>query len=347
MRLDFARLSLLSAITWLVVIVGMAVAYGTPVATPGSTEPESLSVLGAFLQEFQDHFPAWSKVISAVMVILAGFQTGRLTVRYGLYPVTTSLAIPLYGIVACCIAIGQEYLVSFTSAYVLMLSTRQFFAAYRHGYAIGTVFRASFYLGLLPLLYAPAWPLVSLFVLAAICFRRTLREVVVSLCGVVFPVLTACYVTWWRGSGFWEIPVQLWNVSLGAAASVPPASLLEMPASTEALAPHTLGEMVTLILAGLIGLLVVTSIVICVIEFRRRGWRGRKAQSISAYTILLFLSVTGLMFLPSGMSANLLPLLALPAAILIPQTLLRLKQRTLTALFLLLICVSAINLFAI
>ena len=34
-----------------------------------------------------------------------------------------------------------------------------FFACFRNGYAIGAVFRASFFLGLLPLLYAPLLPL--------------------------------------------------------------------------------------------------------------------------------------------------------------------------------------------
>lgn len=145
------------------------------------------------------------------LLLLTGILCGRLAVRYGLYPVSSTLTIPLYGLVACGILLGREYLTESVTAFILLLSTQSFFACFRNGYAIGAVFRASFFLGLLPLLYAPLLPLPLLILAAAFCFRRTLREVFVSLCGVILPFLAVCYVAWGQGANPVDIPVGLWH----------------------------------------------------------------------------------------------------------------------------------------
>ena len=193
MKPDIIRQPLLLAIASILVVIAAAMTTGTTI----SPAPETMisTPLGDLIGLFQERFPRCSRILCGGLLLLTGILCGRLAVRYGLYPVSSTLTIPLYGLVACGILLGQEYLTESVAAFVLLLSTQNFFACFRNGYAIGAVFRASFFLGLLPLLYAPLLPLPLLVLAAAFCFRRTLREVFVSLCSVVLPFLAVCSVS--------------------------------------------------------------------------------------------------------------------------------------------------------
>lgn len=209
MKPDIIRQPLLLAIASLLVVIAAAMTTGTVI----SPAPETVisTPLGDLIGLFQERFPRCSRIFCGSLLLLTGILCGRLAVRYGLYPVSSTLTIPLYGLVACGILLGREYLTESVTAFILLLSTQSFFACFRNGYAIGAVFRASFFLGLLPLLYAPLLPLPLLILAAAFCFRRTLREVFVSLCGVILPFLAVCYVAWGQGANPVDIPVGLWH----------------------------------------------------------------------------------------------------------------------------------------
>ena len=198
MKPDIIRQPLLLAIASILVVIAAAMTTGTTI----SPAPETMisTPLGDLIGLFQERFPRCSRILCGGLLLLTGILCGRLAVRYGLYPVSSTLTIPLYGLVACGILLGREYLTESVAAFVLLLSTQNFFACFRNGYAIGAVFRASFFLGLLPLLYAPLLPLPLLVLAAAFCFRRTLREVFVSLCSVVLPFLAVCYIEAPKGS---------------------------------------------------------------------------------------------------------------------------------------------------
>lgn len=207
MKPDIIRQPLLLAIASLLVVIAAAMTTGTVI----SPAPETVisTPLGDLIGLFQERFPRCSRIFCGSLLLLTGILCGRLAVRYGLYPVSSTLTIPLYGLVACGILLGREYLTESVTAFILLLSTQSFFACFRNGYAIGAVFRASFFLGLLPLLYAPLLPLPLLILAAAFCFRRTLREVFVSLCGVILPFLAVCYVAWGQGANPVDIPRRL------------------------------------------------------------------------------------------------------------------------------------------
>ena len=159
MKPDIIRQPLLLAIASILVVIAAAMTTGTTI----SPAPETMisTPLGDLIGLFQERFPRCSRILCGGLLLLTGILCGRLAVRYGLYPVSSTLTIPLYGLVACGILLGQEYLTESVAAFVLLLSTQNFFACFRNGYAIGAVFRASFFLGLLPLLYAPLLPLPS------------------------------------------------------------------------------------------------------------------------------------------------------------------------------------------
>ena len=142
MKPDIIRQPLLLAIASLLVVIAAAMTTGTVI----SPAPETVisTPLGDLIGLFQERFPRCSRIFCGSLLLLTGILCGRLAVRYGLYPVSSTLTIPLYGLVACGILLGREYLTESVAAFILLLSTQSFFACFRNGYAIGAVFRASF-----------------------------------------------------------------------------------------------------------------------------------------------------------------------------------------------------------
>ena len=59
-------------------------------------------------------------------MLFTGMSVGRLTVRYNLYSVGTCLAIPLYGAIACGLAVGGDCLTTFAASALLALATKNF-----------------------------------------------------------------------------------------------------------------------------------------------------------------------------------------------------------------------------
>ena len=132
--------------------------------------------------------------IAGLLMLFTGMSIGRLTVRYNLYSVGTCLAIPLYGAIACGLAVGGDCLTTFAASALLALATKNFCRSYCNGFGFDAIFRASLYIGLLPLVATAAAPLLILLPLAVMLFRRTLREVAVAVAGLLLPALTLCYV---------------------------------------------------------------------------------------------------------------------------------------------------------
>ena len=312
MKPDIIRQPLLLAIASLLVVIAAAMTTGTVI----SPAPETVisTPLGDLIGLFQERFPRCSRIFCGSLLLLTGILCGRLAVRYGLYPVSSTLTIPLYGLVACGILLGREYLTESVTAFILLLSTQSFF---------GAVFRASFFLGLLPLLYAPLLPLPLLILAAAFCFRRTLREVFVSLCGVILPFLAVCYVAWGQGANPVDIPVGLWH-------SFVSDSGYRIFANTPPLVPAILG--------------IVLFIVLCAVFFGLISFRAIsiKARGMLTYTILLFTVTGSLMAVPS-VTPGLLAVAAVPAALLMPLTFIRIQRTVGTLLYLVLYFVCIAN----
>lgn len=121
-------------------------------------------------------------------MLFTGMSVGRLTVRYNLYSVGTCLAIPLYGAIACGLAVGGDCLTTFAASALLALATKNFCRSYCNGFGFDAIFRASLYIGLLPLVATAAAPLLILLPLAVMLFRRTLREVAVAVAACCCPL---------------------------------------------------------------------------------------------------------------------------------------------------------------
>ena len=109
---------------------------------------------------------------------------------------------PLMSAIVCGLAVGSDYLPAFTAAALLALSVKNFARSFCNGYGFDAIFRASLYLGLLPFVSTAALPLLLILPPAVLLFRRTLREAVVAVAGVLLPAFTICYINWGAGGEF-------------------------------------------------------------------------------------------------------------------------------------------------
>ena len=276
--------------------------------------------LGDLIGLFQERFPRCSRILCGGLLLLTGILCGRLAVRYGLYPVSSTLTIPLYGLVACGILLGQEYLTESVAAFVLLLSTQNFFACFRNGYAIGAVFRASFFLGLLPLLYAPLLPLPLLVLAAAFCSDGCAK----------FCRCAASYSLSWPSA-----------TSPGGREPIP---WIPPPDYGTLRQRQRIPDFRQYASARLALLGIVLFIVLCAIFFGLISFRtvSIKARGMLTYTILLF-TVTGCLIAVPSVTPGLLAVAAVPAALLMPLTFIRIQRTVGTLLYLILYITCIVN----
>ena len=282
----------------------------------------AVSSPGELLAQFQEAHPVWARWIAGLLMLFTGMSVGRLTVRYNLYSVGTCLAIPLYGAIACGLAVGGDYLTAFAASALLALATKNFCRSYCNGFGFDAIFRASLYIGLLPLVATAAAPLLVLLPLAVMLFRRKLREVTVAVAGLLL-VLTLCYVNWGAGGGFLA-PV----AELGSAfvAGMPLSLFLSTPVQS-------------LVLLGAVFILALMALLFFLSDIHALG---TKPRLIFIFNISVLLLTAAVLCGPAATPGT-VALAAVPSAVLLPFMFVRIHRAIALPLYLLLLAAAVIS----
>lgn len=206
MKSDIARQPLVPAFLTLLVLGGATAwsfAFADTSAAVVAADPAVgglvLDMPARVVVDFQAARPGWARLLATLAFMLAALATGRMTLRHGLYGVSTCLAVPLAGLFMLGLLQGAGSLAVTTGALLLAYSTKNFARSFRNGYAFDALLRGGGYLGLLVVLFPATLPLAALLPFACLLFRRTLREAAVALFGAVLPLLLFAYVNWGPG----------------------------------------------------------------------------------------------------------------------------------------------------
>jgi hypothetical protein len=193
--------------------------------------------LAATLTRFTEAHPWLAGSIAVVVAVWTLAVVVQLTIRYA--PAASRNYLPAQIFILCTagIAISGQPLPALMVAWLFVLATRQFARSFHKGYAFDEIFHGALYAGTIPLLYAPALfvaPVVALSALAI--YRRSGREGMVCLTGLLVPFAIAWFTGWavgdgagltigeiWRyalrGSHFWEsLPLSLLGVAVPLSA---------------------------------------------------------------------------------------------------------------------------------
>ena len=325
MKFDIARQPLVPAFLTLAALavvamwnaggpaVSMAVQAGHAAGTVdiGRNAAGALAVSspGELLAQFQAAHPVWARWIAGLLMLFTGMSIGRLTVRYNLYSVGTCLAIPLYGAIACGLAVSGDCLTTFAASALLALATKNFCRSYCNGFGFDAIFRASLYIGLLPL--------------AVMLFRRTLREVAVAVAGLLLPALTLCYVNWAAGGEFLAPVAEPGSAFI---AGTPLSLFLSTPVQN-------------LVLPGAVFLLDLTALLFFLSDIYALG---TKPRLIFIFNISALLLTAAALCGPAATPAT-VALAAVPSAVLLPFMFVRIHRAIALPLYLLLLASAVIS----
>ncbi len=202
MKFDISRQTLFPAALILLALAACAIGFG-PLPTVGADGPEealTVRLLGAFLSR---HTVA-GRLSLFVLVLATGLTIGRTGIRYSLYPAKTCIGISLFGFLGCAMALGDDMPVAVFAAYCWARMLSHYLAALRNGYSFDRLFRGSMFLGAVPLLQPALTPLAAVLLMVLLLFKRTTREGIVALAGLLLVPLTAGYICWACGLPFLE-----------------------------------------------------------------------------------------------------------------------------------------------
>ncbi len=309
MKFDIARQPLIPAFLTLAALTAAAmwnidVAQGLPpAATPAADPAFAITLPEAGLRLFQTAHPLWSKWIAALLLLLAGTAIGRTGIRYNLYSVSTCLPIPLFGCLVSGVLLNDQFLAATLAAALLTLALKNYCRSFCNGFGFDAIFRASLYLGMLPLVDPAALPMLLMMPLAILLFRRTLREATVALAGLLLPGLLVAYINWGAGGSF----TALFTHTAATFADGPLAGLF---ASLPLQELAVLGGMAVLdLLSGLFFLSDIYAV-------------GTKARLIFIFIIGTLL-LAALTLCGPAADAGTLSLLAVPSALMLPFMMVR------------------------
>lgn len=181
------------------------------VAPYGLEPPEAVMPLARAMTEFSAEWPWISAVLVAALMFWTLLVVVQLSVKYAPVVGRNYLPIQIFIIATMGVAIPMEILPAMVAVWLSVLAVRQFVFSFHKDYRFEEVFRAGFYLGIVPLLYAPAMVLVLLIPAAMAIFGRSAREFAICVVGVLLPVPMAGFVHWAMGADAGFVYRELWR----------------------------------------------------------------------------------------------------------------------------------------
>lgn len=260
--------------------------------------------LGAWLQRLQAQMPSASAAVWGVTVFFAGLSIGRYGVKNSLYPAYTLMSIPLFGAVAAMIAVSGDYLVTSLATLFMLMGSKYLMRCVMRTSSFGDLSLSMLFFGAVPLVFAPAAVVVyAVMPLMIIVVKTNLREWIVAAVSLLLPLLALCYVGWCCGGEF-------------AAPVLRMADLLLTPSGFNF---YRMLNPAVILQIGLLLVMVLCSVSLIISD---RYSLKVKARAVMRFNALLLLAMTALFFLPSA-TVTLFPLVAVPAAILLPMMFVR------------------------
>lgn len=300
MSVDFTRPSLFRAILYFLFLYVMFRCREWFCVPLSAAPDETLMPLQQGMTAFFAGHPVWKEIWLFFTSIFCALSITRTLSQNMVYLERTFLPTLLFPLFAFGYTSTSATPVVMTVAFLLVFALGSMMRSYKREGRVGYFFHAAVALGIMPLIYAPAIAFFLLLPIGFGLFRQNWRAILSALLGYLLPLFFCSYVFWGMGRDFDETARQI----LSHLTSFPPRTV-----SLEALGVWDY------ILAGLLlafTLLAVIRFTVGQPQIRRRAQRG---FALFAWT---FIIVCGLISSPAR-SLDLLPLLAVPLAAILPS----------------------------
>lgn len=230
----------------------------------------------------------------------------------------------MFSLCSCCLFGCEEWLRSWATLLTLQFACRNFEEGFRRSYAFGDMFRGALFLGLVPLLYAPAATVLLTLPLLVFLFHRPAREVPVIVVGACLPLAISSYVWWGMGYDFDYVFQQ----TIAAALTESNYSLFGG------------AQLFDLLAMGAVLFVVLMSLGVYIIELRALKFKARR---IHVFYIILATMIFA-SSLAAGSDCCTWLLMSLPIAVAMPLLFVRAENRFSMATYLLILSLTLISL---
>lgn len=265
--------------------------------------PEALMMpIEGWATAFLAGHSGWAAVLRFVLVAMTAFSLSRIVIRHSIYIEKTFLPALFYLVVAMGLGYTLRTPLAAGVAWLLVTALDGLVLSHRSAEQFGSFFQAAVALGAMPLLYAPTVVFVVLLPVGFVLFRQQWRGVVAALIGYLFPMALCCYVGWGMGGDFLAPAERL-------------AAIVQTPAPA-ALATFGPGEwMLAVLMTGA----TLWSLVLYSLQYKLQRSRTKRGTTLLVWTAI---AAAALVALPCR-SVDMLPIVAVPVAALVPGGLIR------------------------
>jgi hypothetical protein len=214
-EMNASKQSFIASALLCVVLAALFVARYRLAPLPIEAPFEGGMPLAAMLVRVTALHPWLAAVVAAVLVGWTLTVVVQLTIKYA--PAASRNYLPPQILLICVggMIVSDEAPAAIVVVWLSALAARQLVHSFHKGYSFPELFHAGFYMGLIPLLYAPAAAIVPVIAIAAlVIYRRSGREAVVCLAGLLLPLSGAGFIYWATGAGADFIYRELWRCAL-------------------------------------------------------------------------------------------------------------------------------------
>lgn len=273
--------------------------------------------------------PSWGKSTAAIIALLiAGILVGRTATKSGIFRTFCTLPIPIFGIVACGIFVSPDMFRTSIAAVCVAGGLSSFIRTLSRPDEKDPVFFGSMLFGIAPLLYPPCVVFVALLPFMALVSFQSWRKITISAAGCALPFAAVSYIGWYAGGGI-----------LDTAESI--AEWFE-PFRCTPIHP-TVREgfpIVATAIAAIVAALLIAGAIMRVTD--KETTLVKVNKSIHLVSSVLVLSVAA--FAVPRCTVAILPVIAVPSAILAASALDRINNETSTVIYWLLLLLTALHL---
>lgn len=281
-----------------VMLLALMIARVALAPYPAETSAVPDMPLGKLIDKLTDWSAILTCIIGALLIFTNAMLITRLIDRYYVSYVPTYLPLVMFLLTAYGICIPVWSISASIGPLLLILSAEEIIASFQRTHTFRRTLSSAFFLGLIPMIYSPAIVLVAILPATLLIYRRSGREAIVALVGLLLP-FTLCTIGWWFAGYEWGFIAQ----SL--------ASGITAPAGYGIRDTLTQTGIPTIVYVGLYTILLGYSIVLTILYFPRMHTRAKK---IYIHFILLLLVTITMFLIPSSNIFNLC-FLAVPGSL--------------------------------
>lgn len=135
-------------------------------------------------------------LFATLLIIVNSLLAARIVTRYSASVVRSFVPMVLYIIAACATTIQTGSVIPQLTATLLIAGSSRLIRSFKRALIFAPLFEGFFLIGIIPLLYPNAFPIVLLSLMLMPIYERTPREWLAGLAGALLPTILCAWL-WW------------------------------------------------------------------------------------------------------------------------------------------------------